>query len=541
MNIGTSYKQHPIDGDYDVIVIGSGIGGLAAAALLSKHAGKRVLVLERHYTAGGFTHTFHRPGYDWDVGVHYIGGVFDPDSSLCQLFDDVTDAGLQWADMGEVYDRIIIGEDSYDLVKGKEAFRARLKEYFPKEARAIDRYLKELESTVGWADLYFAEKCLPTFLSRLVGGFMRWPLARKAKRTTLETLATLTSDQRLIGVLAGQYGDYGLPPAQSSFFVHALVAYHYLEGAAYPVGGSATIAQTMLPVIEAGGGAVYTNADVQEIVIDKDRAVGVRLADDNELRAPLIISDAGVPTTLGKLLPEETRRKHRFDELMSRHTDSIAHVSLYIGLKQTAAELGLSKTNLWVYPNHDHDRNVERLRDDPDAPFPCVYLSFPSAKDPDFEQRHPGHATIEVISMAPYAWFESWKETRWKKRGDDYDAFKEELSERLLETLYVHCPQVKGKIDTMELSTPLSTEHFMGHRKGAIYGLAATPARFLEKRLRPRTAIKGLYLTGTDICTLGVAGALSGGFLTASAIAGRDLRGAVAKGAEEARAKRATS
>ena len=73
--VGISYKQHPVGGPYDAIVIGSGMGGLTAAAMLARHGGKKVLVLERHYTAGGFTHVFRRPGYEWDVGVHYIGRV----------------------------------------------------------------------------------------------------------------------------------------------------------------------------------------------------------------------------------------------------------------------------------------------------------------------------------------------------------------------------------------------------------------------------------------------------------------------------------
>jgi all-trans-retinol 13,14-reductase len=75
------------------------MGGLATAALLSKYAGKRVLVLERHYVAGGYTHTFKRPGYEWDVGLHYIGQVFDPDSDVRKAFDYLTDASLTWNQM----------------------------------------------------------------------------------------------------------------------------------------------------------------------------------------------------------------------------------------------------------------------------------------------------------------------------------------------------------------------------------------------------------------------------------------------------------
>lgn len=538
MNIGTSYRQNEIVGSYDAIVIGSGIGGLCAAALLAKHAGKRVLVLERHYTAGGFTHTFHRPGYEWDVGVHYIGQVMDLDSPLRRLFDDITSAELQWADMGEVYDRIIIGDDRYDFVKGKEQFRQRLQQDFPSQRRAVDRYLHEVEVTVRRAGLYFAEKCLPRPLSAMIGGLMRWPLLRKAKRTTLETLQSFTQDRRLIGVLTGQYGDYGLPPSQSSFFIHALIADHYLEGGAYPTGGAARFATTILPVIESAGGAVYTNAEVTQILIEKGRAFGVRLADGAELRAPLVISDAGAANTFHRLLPDDARTAGGFDDVLARQTNSAAHVSLYVGLKQTARELGLSGTNLWIYPDDDHDRNFARYQTDPNAPLPVAYISFPSAKDPEFDKRHPGRATLEVISMAPYQWFAKWEQSPWKKRGDEYEAFKVRLCERLLEPLYAHCPQVVGKIDHMELSTPLSTFHFTGHPQGAIYGLAATPDRFLERRLRPQTAIRNLYLTGADACAPGVAGALMGGLLTASAILGRNLSPLVAQGAEAARARR---
>src|SRR5579872_495528 len=104
-----SYKQQTLEDQWDVIVIGSGIGGLAAAALLSLHAGKKVLVLERHYTAGGFTHSFNRPGYTCDVGVHYIGEVQNPVSPVRAVFDHVTEGQLQWQPMPDIYDRAVFG------------------------------------------------------------------------------------------------------------------------------------------------------------------------------------------------------------------------------------------------------------------------------------------------------------------------------------------------------------------------------------------------------------------------------------------------
>ena len=142
-----------------MIIIGSGIGGLTSAALMATHAGKRVLVLERHYTAGGFTH-IQRKGYEWDVGVHYIGEVHDERAEVRRVFDDITDGQLKWADMGEVYDRIIVGEDKYDLVKGRKNFIKKLTEYFEEEDN-IKEYVRRVKETEGNGKLFFLDKALP--------------------------------------------------------------------------------------------------------------------------------------------------------------------------------------------------------------------------------------------------------------------------------------------------------------------------------------------------------------------------------------------
>src|SRR5579864_7177702 len=138
---GVAYKQAALEDSWDVIVVGSGMGGLTTGALLAKHAGKRVLVLERHYTAGGFTHAFHRPGYEWDVGVHYIGQMQNPASPVRAAFDYITEGRLTWNPMPDVYDEIRIADRVYEFRSGVERFRAGLLASFPGEDRAIDHYL----------------------------------------------------------------------------------------------------------------------------------------------------------------------------------------------------------------------------------------------------------------------------------------------------------------------------------------------------------------------------------------------------------------
>lgn len=534
MSTFNSYRQHPPAADgYDAILIGSGIGGLSAAALLAKHAAKRVLVLERHYTAGGFTHVFHRPGYEWDVGVHYIGEVHDPASAVRRIFDHISEGRLQWNPMPDVYDRIVIADRSYDFVRGRQRFAHRIKQYFPAEARAIDRYLERVAEASRAARPFFAEKAIPAFAARIAGRLLRSGFLKYASRTTAEVLAELTGNPELIAVLTSQWGDYGLPPSQSSFGIHALIAAHYLEGASYPLGGASSIASAIAPVIERAGGKILVSAEVAEILVDaSNRARGVRMADGREIRADLVISDAGAHNTVSRLLQPSSAARLGLMEKIESIPPSSAHLSLYLGLRKRPGDPPLAATNLWIYPSNDHDANVRRFHENPEAPFPLLFVSFPSEKDPDFARRHPGRATIEAVTLAPYDWFAAWQDRRWKQRGTEYDALKQRFTDRILTQLEQHLPGIRSRIEHCELSSPLSTRHFANYEHGEIYGLSATPARFQTRELQPRTPVRNLFLTGSDAASFGVTGALMGGVLSASAILGRNLMSLAAKPSE---------
>jgi all-trans-retinol 13,14-reductase len=527
--VAISYRQHPIDDAWDAIVIGSGMGGLTAAAVLARHAGKRVLVLERHYEPGGFTHVFHRPGYEWDVGVHYVGEVHDPRSDLRRIFDSLTSGGLEWRRMPDVYDRVRIGEREYEFVSGRERFRDRMKRYFPGEASTVERYLDAVDEAERASLNYFAEKAVPAPIARVGGAWMRRGFLRYASRTTGEVLAGLGASPELTACLTAQWGDYGLPPAQSSFGIHAIIVAHYLDGASYPLGGASRIAAAFAPAIHDAGGRIVTSAEVAGVVLDRrQRVAGVRMADGCEFRAPVVVSDAGAANTFGRLLPVEAPGVEAILSELSSVGPSMAHLCLYVGLRGSSASLGLPAANLWVHATPDHDAGVARLASDPHAPFSSLFISSPSAKDPLFEERHPGHSTMEVVTPAPWGWFEKWNETGWKRRGAGYDEWKREMTGRLAAELVRHVPAADGQIDYTELSTPLTTRHFANHFHGEIYGLAATPARFRMRGLRAATPVHGLYLTGADLVAPGVGGALFGGVTAASAILGRNMIRAIA-------------
>ena len=461
--------------------------------------------------------------YVWDVGLHYVGGAQNSASLLRRTLDYLTDGTLAWQPLPEVYDRAFVGERRYDFVAGTERFRARMHDYFPRDGRAIDRYIKAVCAAARAVNAYSAEKVLPPALSAVAGGALRLPFLHWARRTTAEILDALTDNRELKGVLAAQWGDYGLPPGRSSFGIHAVIVHSYLEGAAYPVGGAASLATAMAPVLAQSGGRIVVDAPVAAVAVEQGKAVGVRMEDGREFRAPVVLSDAGFLTTLNELVPPDAAGAEKLRRAGTDFEPSASHVCLYVGMRDVTPEA----SNLWLFPSYDHDENAARFERDPEAPFPFLYVSFPSAKDPEFARSHPGRATAEVMALMPYRLFSGWEKTRWKKRPADYEAFKRRLTDRLQEALLRRLPEVAGRIEIAELSTPITTRHFTRHQMGAIYGIAATPLRFANRSLKPRTPISGLFLTGQDAALPGITGALVGGILAASAVLKRNLMAVV--------------
>jgi len=518
LRIGRRYRPNRLAKKYDAIVIGSGMGGLTTAAMLSD-LGWTVCVLEQHYTAGGYTHSYERFGYEWDVGVHYIGDV-GAKTRTRKMFDYLSDGNLEWAPMDEEYDRFYVGDKVFNARAGKQQFRDNLIRQFPDEEDAIDRYLYLLKKAGSALSAIAMERVLEPWQRLAMSPYFALKASRFLFRNTYDVLSELTDDQDLIAVLCGQWGDMGLPPKQSAFLVHCMIVRHYLHGGFYPIGGSWKIADSIIPKIQATGGEVFTYARVEEIIVEDGKVRGVEMNDGHRIECERVISSAGVGNTFNELLSDDVAEKADYQRLLQSVEPSFAHLGVYIGLKGTAAKLGLPKTNFWIYPDNDYDAAVERFVENADEDFPVVYISFPSAKDPDYLNRHPGTATIEIVAPAPYQWFKKWRDETWGKRGEDYDAFKEGLGERLMEYLYERLPDLRGKVDYYEVSTPLSTNWFAGYQNGELYGLSHTPKRMQQKWSRPKTTIPGLWLTGQDILTCGVTGAMMAGMLTTTSIVG---------------------
>jgi all-trans-retinol 13,14-reductase len=515
--------------EWDAIVVGSGIGGLVCAALLALRASMRVLVLERHYEAGGLTQTFRRRRFAWDVGVHYLGDL-GPSSVLRRLFDALTRKRLDFVRLPLRHDRVLAPGIDVRLGGDRAALAAQLREAAPGEERAIDRVLGEIDACARAAPAHFLGRMRgpdPIDASADRSPFFGW-----ADRITADVVAASGASDRLAALLVYMWGNYGSPPERSSFAAHAIAAAHYFGGGFYPVGGGGRLARELARTIAESRGAVVVCAEVAQVSLDASgRACGVRLADGTELRARIVVSDAGARATFERLVPDGAPRVDEMRERVRAIGPSDAHVGLYLGLKKDPRELGLDGVNLWIgrdaiaRSEAEAVRWAEGEREEP----PGLFVSTASSQDPSFSERFPHRSTLMASVVLTDAPFAPWRGTGRGRRGEEYEARKRTLARGMTSLARRYLPIDEGDIEHVEVSTPLSTAHFAGHASGEGCGLDMTPRRF---RLgpRPATPIPGLYLTGQDVWMCGVGGASFGGLLTACAITRRDLAAEMLRG-----------
>ena len=513
-----SPTDRPGPAGWDTLVIGSGMGGMTCAAMLAK-LGQRVLVLEQHYVPGGFTHSFKRPGgYHWDVGVHAVGEVTQR-SLTGRLLTYLTEDRLQWSSLGPVYDEFDFpGGLHLDFPDTPQRFRDNLLEAFPDESTAIDGYLHRVREVAGSMRRYYLARLLPGRSGQLAERLLARPAQQAFAERTRDVLDRLTDNEHLKTVLAAQWAYHGSPPSRASFAVQALVTKHFMHGGYYPVGGSQQIALQLLQTVADAGGHTRLSADVAQILVENGVAVGVRLRDGEEIRARRVVSAAGVLATVDRLLPPEYATQDWVASIRGLRP-APAHVCLYLGLKGDIRQAGAGPANRWFYNTWDNESEAWRIDHAPGDSMPeapVLYCSFPSLKDPRHdpgpEQRHTG----EVVTFVPWDRFAGWLGSRWHKRGGDYDELKQQLQASLLAQFLAKMPALAPLIDHVELSTPLTTDHFVRPTRGSIYGIEPTPERFANPHLRPRSPIPGLFLAGSDIATVGVIGAMMGGVLAAT-------------------------
>ncbi|MBW2224447.1 MAG: NAD(P)/FAD-dependent oxidoreductase, partial [Deltaproteobacteria bacterium] len=261
--------------EFDVIVVGSGMGGMTTAAALSRLEHK-VLLLEQAQTIGGLTHSFSRDGFTWDVGLHYCG-TFGHDQPAGRILDWLSGGTIEFRSVGTVYDTLHF-PDGFEIsvARPEAAYKMELKDRFPDNAAEIDAYFEALQSAETAAHGVAGDRSVPEPFRSAHRWWNRRKIQRWCGRTTGEVIADIITDPKLASVLSAQWGTYGGKPKEASFGMHATIVGHYLDGAGYPVGGASAIAAGLVPVIEAAGGSARPETPVSAILFEEGKAIGVR-------------------------------------------------------------------------------------------------------------------------------------------------------------------------------------------------------------------------------------------------------------------------
>jgi all-trans-retinol 13,14-reductase len=544
-HIPTRQTLQTLDHSVDIILIGSGIGALTTANILSRF-GYKVVVFEQHYTAGGSTHVYKAEGFDFDVGVHYVGGQLDRWNSVFRiLFDWLSDGKLKWSSIDKVYDVAYnnrTGERLQFVGNRKENRDTLLRHFKSLKPSSLDLYYQKCRKARSVAYIAFALKTLPPLATKLC-----WKLGfgkvyeRYCLGTTWDVMKSCGLPDEVIGVLTYSWGDYGTPPSKSPFFAHAFMENHYDGGAFFPKGGSSSIGKTLVAALRRRGGEVFSCSPVDRMLTEMSKyggykATGVIVKGIKIHAKKCVVSDAGFAKTFeisGESVPlvESIAGAHQLalvhhKEVTPPLFPSLAFYDLFIGLNGTDKELGLLGQNIWHLADWNHDVNMRNLfsagsmNDASSLQPPLVFLSNESAKDPTYSNRHPGKATVTMITWTNSEWFDQYKNTSHGKRGKSYDNMKKVLTDKLLEILYFHFPKTKGRVIFTDLGTPLSANKYLGRISGEIYNLDLTETRFKtvssHLALHPQTTVQNLYLTGQDVVAVSIEGAtLSGCFAAA--------------------------
>ncbi|MEZ5184248.1 MAG: NAD(P)/FAD-dependent oxidoreductase [Candidatus Nanopelagicales bacterium] len=525
--------------DADVIVIGAGPGGLSCAAYLAA-TGKRVIVVDRHTVPGGnmscFTHRDSDSGetYEFDVGLHYIGGC-GPRGAMRSVLEPL---GIRpdYLPMDEAgYDTLLFDSGQvrqFKVPAGLTNYRDALVGAFPAERDAIEEYvglLRDVRTVMSKAARVRGPRAAAEILAP------GYRVLRLMNATLGQVFDRIGASPRLRTVLAGINGTYGVPPKDASFLAHAGVFLHYAGGAWYPRGGGQPIADALARVVKNNGGDVLLRTQVEQILVEGDSAVGVRVrrpAVDRRrglpdtITAPIVVSDADLKRTFTELLPEQAVPERLRRRIHSATMAVPLHVEYLILDRDLAAE-GASNTNWWVYPDDDLDNAYAQVAAGRMPQSPFAYLTSASLKDPGNPRlARPGQTNIQIMTAAP-ADHRFWGlhgggpvAGESYRRNSDYLKRKQELHDGLLRSAERAIPGITDSVVYDESATPITHERFVRSTGGTSYGFAATPAQMLLKRPSAKTPVGGLWIVGASTRYMhGISGTLGGGMLTAAAIA----------------------
>ena len=464
---------------YDVIVIGGGMGGLTAGALLARR-GLRVLLLEQSARTGGYVTSFTRGPYTFDATGAFLGGC-EEEGEFHKIL--VQTGALQYLRFLSIETAKNIYPDfSLDLHLrgGFEEYIRGVRELFPEERRGLEDYfalirkigkeINRFEGITWWQTILFP--------------FFFWHLIRYQRVSLgpiLDRYVQGDGIKRVLSTLPAH-----LPPSRLSlFFTVVLINKVLAQGVWYPHGGMGTVPQALETAFVEAGGKLRLKTEVERIEVKGGTVQGVHTRGGDFLPAQRVVAAINIRRALMELLPEEYR--DTFFKVVHALEYSFSSCLVYLGV-----EMDLDRHDLpyftYISPG-DAQVEYEQLSRGEMPDDPTMIITIPTIIDPSLAPT--GHHIVRI--MTPASYHSGWG---WNDR-DRYLIIKEEIAQRLIRTVENrYIPGLSACIKVIEAATPCTLERYTANEGGATYGLAPTPGQFGMGRPANKTPLRGLYLAG---------------------------------------------
>ena len=489
--------------DKSAVIIGGGVGGLFTGAILSKE-GVKVTLIEKNATVGGGLQSFVRFGEVFDTGMHVIGGMQQGGNirRICEYLGIMDKVNIRDVDSDKI-DVLYFAEDkrSYRIAQGREAFVESLVESFADSGEELKRYVDAVYGIVDELDMFYLRPSADYIQAHSDNFIM----------SADEFIAKYVSNEHLRSVLAYMNPLYAGRKGTTPAYIHALISVIYINGPSRFAGGSQLFADVLRDAIIANGGEVITSDGVVSIASEERMITSVTTKRGRVFSADYYIS-AIHPCSLLKLFDDESVLPKAYRNRLNDIPNSYSAFTLNIKLKPEKFKY----INHSCYYMKRYDQIWDFDRSDLEWPLGFLYMT-----PPDIEQ---GEYSTKMIVTAPMTWdrVKEWEDTRLGHRTKEYDAWKEECTEKLLDCMEELYPDFRTCVEEINTASPLTIRDYYAVKEGAMCGYSKDCNNMALSQVPVVTKIKNLLLTGQNCSLHGFCGVPLTAINTSEVILGRN-------------------